>query len=172
MSHPQRNLATAAATAVLAVLAGGLMALAPADAQAQATASTSTPAPAPTVAAAPAPAADGCATVEVQNVRPQQGYLMVSAFSDEASFGRKPVSALRLAAGEATMRFQLCNLAGAEVALMLFQDLDSDGKMGSNLLGLPTEPWGASGNPGMMGPRWETARVKLDGEVLRVRMSQ
>jgi uncharacterized protein (DUF2141 family) len=122
--------------------------------------------------AATAQATEGCALVEVQNVRPQQGYLMVSAFTDETSFGRKPVAALRLAAGEATMRFEVCGLSGPQVALMLYQDLDSDGKMGSNLLGLPTEPWGSSGSPGMMGPKWDTARVAVDGQPLVVRMSQ
>ena len=122
--------------------------------------------------ASSAQATEGCALVEVQNVRPQQGYLMVSAFVDEASFGKKPVAALRLAAGEATMRFEVCGLSGPQVALMLYQDLDSDGKMGSNLLGLPTEPWGSSGSPGMMGPKWDTARVALEGQPLVVRMSQ
>ncbi len=117
-------------------------------------------------------AAEGCTSVEVQNVRPQQGHLMVSAFIDEASFGRKPVAALRLAAGEATMRFEVCGLNGPVVALMLYQDLDSDGKMGTNLLGLPTEPWGSSGNPGMTGPTWNTARVSSSAQPLVVRMSQ
>jgi uncharacterized protein (DUF2141 family) len=124
------------------------------------------------LATSAAGAAEGCASVEVQNVRPQQGFLMVSAFLDEASFGRKPVAALRLAAGEATMRFEVCGLSGPQVALMLYQDLDSDGKMGANLLGLPTEPWGASGSPGMMGPKWDTSRMPLDGQPLVVRMSQ
>jgi len=130
------------------------------------TARAQSPTPAPT------PAEQGCVSVEVQNVRPQQGYLRASAFLDEADFGRKPAVAVRLAAGEATMRFQLCGVAGKEVALMLFQDLDSDGKMGSNLLGLPTEPWGSSGSPGMMGPKWDTARMPLDGQALVVRMSR
>ena len=36
----------------------------------------------------------------------------------------------------------------SDSALALFQDLDSDGRMGRNVLGIPTEPWGASGSPG------------------------
>jgi len=123
--------------------------------------------------AAPVQAATpGCATVEVQNLRPQQGRLMVAAFLTADTFGKKAVSALDMAAGEATMRFEVCGLAGDSVALTLYQDLDSDGKMGRNLLGVPTEPWGATGKPGMMGPTWDTARMPLDGELLVVRMSQ
>jgi uncharacterized protein (DUF2141 family) len=126
-----------------------------------------TAAPAPAQAATP-----GCATVEVQNVRPQQGRLMVAAFVTPESFGKKAVTSIDMAAGEATMRFEVCGLSGDSVALTLYQDLDSDGKMGRNMLGIPTEPWGASGKPGMMGPTWETTRMPLDGEVLVVKMSQ
>jgi uncharacterized protein (DUF2141 family) len=117
-------------------------------------------------------AAEGCTTVEVQNVQAQRGNLMVAAYLDEASFGDKPVASLELPAGETVMRFQLCGLSGEQVALTLYQDLDSDGKMGRNLLGMPTEPWGASGNPGMMGPTWSSARMPLNGQALLVRMSQ
>ena len=126
------------------------------------------------VATAPAVhAQDGCATVEVHNVRPQQGQLMVAAFATADTYRKKAVAQLRLPAGEgATQRFQLCGLAGsAEVALTLFQDLDGDGRMGANIVGMPTEPWGSSGSPGTFGPSWETGRVKLDGSVIVVRMS-
>ena len=116
--------------------------------------------------------AQACATVEVDNVRPLQGHLMVAAFGSAETYGKTPMVSLRLPAGEAKMSFQLCGLSGTEVALRLFQDLDSDGKMGANLLGMPTEPWGSSGTPGSFGPRWETGKVALDGSPIKVRMSQ
>jgi uncharacterized protein (DUF2141 family) len=123
--------------------------------------------------AAPVHAQEGCATVEVHNVRPQQGQLMVAAFGSADTYRKKPLAQLRLPAGDAPMqRLQLCGLAGsAEVALTLYQDLDGDGRMGANIVGLPTEPWGSSGTPGTFGPSWETGRVKLDGSVIVVRMS-
>ncbi len=124
------------------------------------------------LASSVARAAEGCARVEVQNVRPQQGFLMLAAFADEAGFGNRPVTSLRLASGDATMRFELCGLSGTQTALTLYQDLDGDGRMGRNLLGMPTEPWGASGDPGTMGPSWATTHRALDGQVLVVRMSQ
>jgi uncharacterized protein (DUF2141 family) len=125
------------------------------------------------VAAPPAEAQDGCASVEVHNVRPQQGQLLVAAFASADSYRKTPLTQLRLPAGTAaTQRFQLCGLASStEIALTLFQDLDSDGRLGTNLVGIPTEPWGSSGTPGPMGPSWETGRVKLDGSVIVVRMS-
>jgi uncharacterized protein (DUF2141 family) len=125
------------------------------------------------VLAASAPAfAQSCATVEVENVRPQQGFLMVAAYAGADSYGKSPVTSLRLPAGDAKMSFQVCGLSGTEVAFTLFQDLDGDGKMGRNLLGMPTEPWGSSGTPGAFGPSWETGRVALDGSTISVKMSQ
>jgi uncharacterized protein (DUF2141 family) len=112
-----------------------------------------------------------CVNVEVHNVRPQQGHLMLAAYGDAESFGKKPVQAVRVAAGEAVMNVQVCGLPGNSVAFMLFQDLDSDGKMARNALGMPSEPWGGSGTPGMMGPTWETGQVALDGKPIVVRLS-
>jgi uncharacterized protein (DUF2141 family) len=122
-------------------------------------------------AASPAAWAQDCATVEVRNVRPGQGSLMITAYTDADSYGKKPVTSIRLPAGEAVMSFQLCGLSGKDLALMLFQDLDSDGMMGRNLMGLPTEPWGSSGTPGMFGPTWETGRVARDAGPIVVNMS-
>lgn len=123
-------------------------------------------------AAAQAAAPNGCVQVDVQNVRPQQGQLMVAAYGDADSFGKKPLAQIRLPAGEAVTSFQLCGLSGDVVALTMFQDLDSDGKMNKNLLGMPTEPWGASGTPGTFGPSWDTGRVPLDGKPIVVKLTQ
>ncbi len=122
--------------------------------------------------ATPALAAEGCATVEVDNVRPQQGHLMVAAYDSADSFGKTALSSLRIPAGDSRMRFQLCGLSGAHVALTLFQDLDSDGKMNKNMVGMPTEPWGSSGTPGSFGPSWDTGKVALDGKPIAVKLSQ
>jgi uncharacterized protein (DUF2141 family) len=116
--------------------------------------------------------AQSCATVEVQNVRPQQGFLMIAAYADADSFSKKPVTSLRVAAGDAVTTFELCGLTGTAVAITMFQDLDSDGKMAKNLVGMPTEPWGSSGTPGMFGPTWETGKVALDGSKIIVKLSQ
>ena len=105
-------------------------------------------------------------------MRPQAGFLRLAAHADAASDGKKPVASLRLAAADAVMRFLLCGLVGDTVALQLFQDLDSDGKTGANLVGLPTEPWGSSGAPAMLGPTWDTGKVALDGKTIVVRLSR
>jgi uncharacterized protein (DUF2141 family) len=146
----------------LLVVAATLVAIA---AQAQAQAQTAAAPLAPT--ATP----EGCIQVEARNVRPQKGQLMVAAYIDAESFGKKPVASLRVPAGDAVTSFQLCGLKGNSVALTMFQDIDSDGKMNKNLVGMPTEPWGSSGTPGTFGPSWETGRVAMDGKPVVVMLS-
>ena len=119
-------------------------------------------------------AAGACIEVEVQNVRPEQGMLMVAAYDDAASFSKTPVVATQMRAGVGTtMRFPLCGFAGPSVALTLYQDLNGNGKLDSNAFGVPTEPWGASGRPvAMSAPSWETTVVPVDGKVVTVVLSK
>ena len=147
------------------------LALSPAMAQPAAAVVSPTQAAAPAAPAA-VPASGACATVEVQNVRAQQGFLSVAAYADADSFGKKAMAVKRVPAGDAITRFELCGLSGSTVALTMYQDLDSDNKMGKNLLGVPSEPWGSSGSPGMFGPSWDAGKVALDGKAIVVRLSQ
>ena len=124
-----------------------------------------------TLLVAPLAQAQTCAQVEVHHVRPQQGHLMVEAFADAQSYGKKAVVAVRVPAGDAITRLELCGLSPGSIALRVFQDLDSDGKMARNPMGVPTEPWGSSGKPGMFGPTWDATQVALDGSALVVSLS-
>jgi len=124
-----------------------------------------------TLAHAEAPG--GCAKVEVQNVRTGQGPLMIAAYTDAATFRKTAASQMQMAVTGETMTIQVCGLAGNAVALTLYQDLNSNGKMDANPFGMPTEPWGASGRPApMMGPTWDTAQVPLGAEAIVVKLSK
>ena len=124
-----------------------------------------------TLAHAEAPG--GCAKVEVQNVRTGQGPLMVAAYTDAATFRKTAASQMQMAVTGETMTVQVCGLTGNAVALTLYQDLNSNGKMDANPFGMPTEPWGASGRPSpMMGPTWDTAQVPLGAEAIVVKLSK
>ena len=131
---------------------------------------TATPARAQT----PAATSPGCAQVEVQNVRPEQGMLMVAAYGDAAGFQKAPLVATQMRVGAgATLTFPLCGLSGGSVALTLFQDLNGNGKLDANVMGIPSEPWGASGKPSpMQAPSWATTSVPLDGSTIVVRLSK
>jgi uncharacterized protein (DUF2141 family) len=114
-----------------------------------------------------------CVTLEVQNVRPEQGMLMIAAYADAASFNKTPIVATQTKPGAETMTFPLCGLSGDTAAFTLYQDLNGNGQLDRNVLGMPSEPWGASGKPAAMSaPTWETTAVPLDGTTIVVKLSK
>ena len=125
------------------------------------------------LAAGTARAAPDCVRVEVHNVRPQQGMLMVAAYSDAQSYDKKPLTLMQLRPDKDRLQFEVCGAAGPSLALRLFQDLNGNQKLDTNLLGIPSEPWGASGKPSNFeAPRWETTQVPVDGQPVVVKLSQ
>ena len=120
--------------------------------------------------------AQTCTPIEVRNVRPAQGTLMVAVYTSEADFMKKPATTMQVKAADDSIKFSMClPAATASVALMLFQDLNDNGKMDSNVLGIPTEPWGSSGKPSNFGPpSWAAASVAMpvDGAPIVVILSK
>jgi|KBSMisStandDraft_5_1062788.scaffolds.fasta_scaffold143621_2 uncharacterized protein (DUF2141 family) len=115
----------------------------------------------------------GCVQLEVRNVRAEQGMLMIAAYGDAGSFNKAPLVATQMRAGAATMSFALCGLSGSSVALTLYQDLNGNGKLDANALGVPSEPWGASGKTAAMtAPSWDSSVVPLDGATIVIKLSQ
>jgi len=61
-------------------------------------------------------------------------------------------------------------VAAGPCALALYQDVNDDGKLGTNLNGGPLEPWGMSNNPRVSGraPTWSEAQFELPSEGIRL----
>lgn len=117
--------------------------------------------------------AQTCTQVQIQNLHPGQGPLMLAAYADAASFRKTAASQMQVAVSGETMQIQVCGLTGNSVSVTLFQDLNGNGKLDANAFGIPTEPWGASGKPTpMTGPTWESSQVPLDGSTIVVKLSK
>lgn len=48
-----------------------------------------------------------------------------------------------------TMSVPVCNVESAEISVTAFQDMNGNGKLDSNPMGIPSEPFAASGKPAM-----------------------
>ena len=117
--------------------------------------------------------AQTCTDIEVHNVRPEQGTLMLAAYASAEDFNKKSVAMLQLRAGAETMKFSLCVPSTGPVALMLYQDLNDNNKLDTNVMGIPSEPWGSSGKASGFGPpSWAAAQVPLDGKAIVVLLSK
>ncbi|WP_209986371.1 DUF2141 domain-containing protein [Azospirillum picis] len=106
------------------------------------------------VAAGPVPAAAGELRATVRNIKPNQGRVMVALFdSDEARRAERPWAGYFVAAAAPNMVVVFADLPPGRYGLVAFQDLDGDGKLEKNLLGIPREPYGFSRNaPARFGP--------------------
>ncbi|MES2105239.1 MAG: DUF2141 domain-containing protein [Pseudomonadota bacterium] len=105
------------------------------------------------VTAIPSQAAD--LIITVKNLRSQNGMLMLALFNSTDSFLKpeKQFGAQLLQASQQPGVFVFKNLPAGRYAVSVFQDENGNGKMDSNMLGIPTERYGFSNNAtGTMGP--------------------
>lgn len=108
------------------------------------------PAAAQSVPAAAAVTTDGeDATLSIQfsGIETKTGGIMVALFDSEAAFnGGRPIRALMIAADSAEVMALVKGVPPGRYAIKSFHDIDSDGKLGSNMFGIPTEPYAFSNN--------------------------
>lgn len=99
----------------------------------------------------------------VVGVDPAKGPVMLGLFDRANLFDRAPdsqdqaVLALRPTPAGSTVSVVLDGLPHGRYAAALYQDSDRDGKLDSNFLGIPTEPYGFSGPGGSGRPDFEAA---------------
>jgi len=105
---------------------------------------------------ATAPSATGTATLALAfpQLKQKSGVLMVALFdSPEAWSSGKSLKTGLASGGDADPVAHIAGLAPGTYAARVFQDLNGDGKLGTNPFGLPNEPYGFSnGAKANMGP--------------------
>lgn len=131
--------------------------------------------PASALASDTASATPLCRSVEVRNVRPGRGLVLASAFLSAADFvAKRPASAASLPAGSTdSVTLQLCGLSGEQMSVTVMQDFNGNGVVDRNMMGMPIEPWAASGTPpAMSAPTFETTQVPVGTTPLVVQLSK
>lgn len=114
-------------------------------------------------------------TVELQGIRAQTGKIRLAIVDGQEGWDGKA----RAVAGEmivpagdsAVVKFS--DLAPGNYAVMVTHDENDNGKLDTNLIGMPTEGYGFSNNPRVMRkPTWDEARFALedDGATLRIEL--
>jgi len=116
--------------------------------------------------AGPALATD--VTFEVTGIDSRTGHILVVLY-DEASFLRKPVKAVRLDPAPGAVSGVFRDVPEGAYAITAIHDENDNGKLDSNLIGIPTERYGFSNNPSLWGPpRFTDARVAIAGATQRL----
>ncbi len=105
-----------------------------------------------------------CPTLQFIGLKSGEGTLMIAAYSSADTFFKKPVWMNTIKVDGETMTVPVCNVDASEIAITAFQDMNGNGKLDSNPLGIPSEPYGASGKPAMFSaPTWSDTKVSFAG---------
>ena len=110
-------------------------------------------------------------TITIADIRESEGRLMIQVANSEKGFEFSEDSAApppvaisqRAEAGEMTFEVTLPpGIYGARV----LHDLNGNGEMDSNFVGMPKEPWAFSNNAtGRLGPaKWQDAKFEISGD--------
>lgn len=102
-------------------------------------------------------------TVELNHVTSDQGTLNVAVYDSEQSFRKTVTRGVRVPARKGSVSVEIDDLPAGDYAVMVFHDLDDDGELATNLLGIPKEPWGGSlqGRSVFGAPGWKDVRFEL-----------
>jgi uncharacterized protein (DUF2141 family) len=103
----------------------------------------------------PAPALAAELIVSVEDIRTSSGKLMIAILDSEAAFnGEQPaVASLLLPANGDAVSFSIDALPSGRYGVRVMHDVNDNDDLDSNLVGMPTEPWGFSNDAkGNFGP--------------------
>lgn len=104
--------------------------------------------------------------VNIVNIKPDAGKLMLQMVSSEAAFAGKDntsFASLILPITGAESNFSFDAIPPGEYAISVFQDVNTNQKLDSNMLGIPKEPYGFSNDArGKFGPaKWQDAKFTI-----------
>lgn len=113
------------------------------------------------LAAAPAGAAD--LKISVSGVSSASGTIMIALYNSAETYQRKPFREAAVQAVAGTTQIEFKDLPAGDYAFSMYHDANGNGKMDSNLIGIPTEDYAFSNNAmGKFGPpTYAAARFAL-----------
>lgn len=125
--------------------------------------------------AAPAQAAGF--TLEVQGLKSSEGEVLVAVFQTAQGWLRQPVATRRASASTVAggrLTLSLSDLPEGPLALSIIHDLNANGRLDMNPVGMPIEPYAFSNHAagGFGPPRFEDAQISPKaGSTVAVRLN-
>jgi uncharacterized protein (DUF2141 family) len=117
--------------------------------------------------------ADSTMTIEVANISNTDGQLVVTAYDSKKAWLKKPFSSksIELTEQHADGTATICmDFPPGNYAIHIYHDLDMNGKMKANFIGIPKEPTGVSNDAkGKFGPpKFKDAAVSIGDDDLSI----
>lgn len=106
--------------------------------------------------------------VQLTNLERGQGSVNLALFRTAEDFTDNPFKTLRqeVKTGQSGASLTFENVKAGTYAIAVYQDLNENGELDTNFVGIPKEPYGFSNNyrPTMSSPSFEKAKFELNGD--------
>jgi uncharacterized protein (DUF2141 family) len=108
--------------------------------------------------------------VTIKNIKATNGKINIDIYDNKNDFLKKPLMSKRIAINNdmiITISFE--GLKPGEYAIGVIHDLNDNGKLDTNFIGIPREPIGTSNNPKprLGPPKWDDAKFQLSSDEKR-----
>ncbi len=105
-------------------------------------------------------------SVNISGIKDMKGDIYVYLYTSEEGFPmeiEQAISFKKIRLTKTSVTTNFCKLKKGTYAVSVYQDIDSNGKINQNFLGIPKEPVGVSNNAkGFMGhPKYEDAKFNI-----------
>lgn len=99
-------------------------------------------------------------TLTVEGLKEAKGEVRIAVFNSEDTYTKEPVYAVVLTVDDILLEWEVPDLPFGEYAIAVYHDKNKNGKLDTNLLGIPKENYGFSNNArGRFGPAsWKEAK--------------
>lgn len=87
--------------------------------------------------------------IQINKVKSNKGNILLSVYNGESGFPYEPTSSIKtftVKSQPGTVLVSTKELAGGRYAIALFHDADGNGKLSTNMLGIPKEGYAFSNN--------------------------
>lgn len=105
-------------------------------------------------------------TINIEDVHTDEGTLMLQVMANTEEFeGASPTAAVMQRAQKGPMSYTV-TLPPGTYALRVMHDVNGNGELDTNFVGIPNEPWAFSNNAtGNFGPpTWEDVKFTVEGD--------
>lgn len=101
----------------------------------------------------------------IEGIDKIEGEIRIAVFDSKEKYTKEPVYAVVIPVDSTTIVWEEESLAFGEYAIAVYHDKNENGKIDTNILGIPKEDYGFSNNArGRFGPAsWEDSKFTVDG---------
>ena len=105
-------------------------------------------------------------TIDVQGIGVDQGEIQLALYDNASAWMKKAVKFGRAPAKKGSVLLTISDIPQGEYAISMYHDENGNGKMDSNAIGIPIEPYAFSNDAmGSFGPpKFDQAKFKLDAD--------